>query len=79
MTLLAADAVILESGATETRDEDEKHHLAEDFAFSRAVTVTNSTPAVHIEGTVAWVSSTSRVTGAFSGREVDGAGAELMC
>lgn len=78
MELLAPDAVILESGAAETRDEYEKHHLTEDIAFSRAVTTTNSTLAVHIDGNVAWVSSTSRATGTFNGRQVNSAGVELM-
>ena len=78
MELLAPDAVILESGGAETRDEYEKHRLAEDIAFSRVVTSTNSTLAVHIEGNAAWVSSTNRATGTFNGREVNSAGAELM-
>ena len=78
MELLAPDAVILESGAAETREEYEKHHLTEDIAFSRAVTITNLTLAVHIEGNAAWVSSTNRATGTFNGRQVNSAGAELM-
>ena len=76
--LLAPDAIVLESGAAQTREEYEKHHLAEDIAFSRAVATNSSTPAVHIEGNAAWVSSTSRVTGIFNGREMNSAGAELM-
>ena len=78
MELLAPDAIILESGAAQTREEYEKYHLSEDIAFSRAVTSNSSTPSVHIEGNAAWVSSTSRVTGTFNGREVNSAGAELM-
>ena len=78
MELLAPDATVLESGAAQTREEYEKHHLSEDIAFSRAMTTTNSTPTVVMEGDTAWVSSTSRVTGTFEGREVNSAGAELM-
>ena len=78
MELLAPDAVVLESGAAETRDEYEKHHLTEDIAFSRAATSTNSTLAVHIEGNAAWVSSTNRATGTFNGGRVNSAGVELM-
>lgn len=78
MELLASDAVILESGAAETREEYEKHHLAEDIAFLQAVTSTSSTPAIHIEGNAAWVSSTNRAAGTFNGRQVNSAGAELM-
>ena len=78
MELLAPDAVILESGVLETREEYEKHHLAEDIAFSRTVTMTNSILAVHVEGNAAWVVSTNRATGTFDGRPVNSAGAELM-
>jgi ketosteroid isomerase-like protein len=78
MELLAPNAIILESGSAETREEYQQHHLAEDIAFSRAVTSTNSTLAVHIDGNVAWVSSTSRATGTFNGRQVNSAGVELM-
>ena len=78
MELLAPDAIILESGGSETRDEYEKNHLAEDIAFSRTVTPTNSNPTLRIEGNTAWVSSTGRATGTFEGREVNSAGAELM-
>ena len=42
--LLAADAVILESGGRETRDEYAAHHLAEDIEFARAVPVERSAP-----------------------------------
>ena len=78
MELLAPDAIILESGGSETRDEYEKHHLAEDMAFSRTVTTTNANPTCRIEGNTAWVSTTGRATGTFDGREVNSAGAELM-
>ena len=78
MELLAPDALILESGGVETRDEYEKHHLAEDIAFSRAVTNTRSSPIVRVEGNTAWISTTERTTGTFNGREVNSAGAELM-
>lgn len=40
--LLAPDAIILESGTAETREEYEKHHPAEDIAFSRVVRSTGS-------------------------------------
>lgn len=38
MALLATDAVILESGGIETREEYRSHHLQSDIAFARAVT-----------------------------------------
>jgi ketosteroid isomerase-like protein len=78
MDLLAPDAVILESGSAETRDEYEKHHLAEDIAFSRAVSSKRSTMAVQIEGNVAWITSTSRATGTFKDQAVNSVGTELI-
>ena len=78
MALLAADAQILESGHSETRAEYEKGHLAADMEFARAVQSTRENVATRQEGPVAWVTSTSRTTGEFKGREIDSAGAELM-
>ena len=78
MELLAPDAVILESGAAETREEYEKHHLKEDVAFLQAVQTVDSLLRVQIEGDAAWVISTSRTTGSFRGREINSAGTELM-
>ena len=37
LALLADDAVILESGGVETRDEYRSHHLPADIAFAQAV------------------------------------------
>ena len=52
MELLAPDAVILESGARETREEYERGHLSEDIEFSKAVNTAASTPTVRVEGTL---------------------------
>ncbi len=78
MELLAPDAVILESGSAETRDEYQRHHLAEDIAFSRAVPSKRATLALQIEGNVAWITSTGRTTGTFKGQPVNSVGTELM-
>ena len=78
MALLAPDAQILESGHSETRAEYEKGHLAADMEFARAVQSTRENVTTRQEGPVAWVTSTSRTTGNFKGREVDSAGTELM-
>ena len=78
MALLAPDAVILESGAQETREDYEKGHLSEDIEFAKAVNTIASAPTVHVEGNAAWVSSTSRTEGTFQGREVNSTGAELV-
>ncbi|HET9004825.1 MAG TPA: nuclear transport factor 2 family protein [Gemmatimonadaceae bacterium] len=76
--LLDTGAVILESGDLETRAEYLAHHLPADIEFARAVrSVRQLRRAEERDGT-AWVVSTSRATGEFKGRAVDGDGAELI-
>ena len=78
LRLLAADAVILESGARETREEYAAHHLPEDIAFARAVPAQRGPIQVTVNGSTAWASSTGRLQGTFRARPVDVAVAELM-
>ena len=78
LRLLAADAVILESGARETREEYAAHHLREDIEFARAVPVQRGPIQVTVNGSTAWASSTGRLQGTFRARPVDVAVAELM-
>lgn len=78
LALLATDAIILESGGIETRDEYRSHHLAGDIASSRAVPSENSAVSVRVRGDVAWAWSTSTTQGEFRGRQVNSSGAELM-
>ncbi len=78
LQLLAPDAVILESGGAETRDEYRSHHLPADIAFAAAVPLKRSITRVTVRGDMAWVASTSTSQGEFRGRAVNSAGAELM-
>ena len=78
LRLLAADAVILESGARETRDEYAAHHLPEDIEFARAVPMQRGPIQVTVSGNTAWASSTGKLQGAFRSRPVDMAVAELI-
>ena len=78
MELLAPDAVVIESGTVQTREEYEREHLPEDIAFAKAVPGTRSALTIRQEGTVAWASSTSDIAGTFKGRAVNSRGAELM-
>jgi ketosteroid isomerase-like protein len=78
LALLTTDAVILESGDVETREEYRAHHLAADIAFARAVKSVRTRVRVVVRGDVAWVASTSTAQGEFRGRGVNSAGAELM-
>lgn len=78
LAMLAPDAVILENGTVETRDEYRGHHLPADIEFARAVPSQRSPVWVVVRGDVAWATSTSRTRGEFRGREINSEGAELM-
>lgn len=78
LALLAPDAIILESGGVETRDEYRGHHLPGDIAFARAVPSVRVAPRVVLQGDVAWAWSTSTTRGEYRGRTLNSAGAELM-
>jgi len=75
---LAEDAIILESGRIESRQEYRSHHLAADIAFARAVKETRSPVRVSVLGDVAWTTASSTVRGKFRGKSVKSSVAELM-
>ena len=77
LQLLAPDAVILESGGMETRDEYRAHHLPADIAFAAGVPSQRAVRRVAVRGDMAWVASTSTTQGEFRGRTINSAGAEL--
>lgn len=78
LRFLAADAVILENGSLETREDYRSHHLSADIAFAQAVPTRRSAPQITVSGDLAWASSTSVTQGTFRDRPVNSAGAELM-
>jgi len=78
MALLALDAIILESGGIETREEYRSHHLAGDMNYARSVKSERGPIRVTVRGDVAWASSTSTSKGQSRGRAINSAGAELM-
>jgi ketosteroid isomerase-like protein len=78
LNLLALDAVILESGSSQTREEYAREHLAEDIAFLKAVPGTRSKLSIKQEGNVAWTTVTIQSVGTLDGREIKSAGVELM-
>lgn len=78
MALLAPEAIILESGGVETREEYRSHHLPGDMAYAKSMKSTRGPVRVTVRGDVAWVSSTSTTTGESRGRAVNSAGAELV-
>jgi len=76
--LLAPDAVILESGGVETRAQYLGGHLRGDIAFAQAVPRERGAIQVHLEGPLAWATSTSITRGDYRGRAVNSVSAELM-
>jgi ketosteroid isomerase-like protein len=76
--LLASDAVILENGDQETREEYRSHHLPADIEFAQAVPARRSAMQVAVNGDVAWASSTSVTQGSYRERAINSTGAELM-
>lgn len=78
LALLASDAIILESGSLETREEYRAHHLPADIAFASAVPAVRTPVSMTISGDAAWVASTSTARGQMRGRDVNSAGTELM-
>jgi len=78
LALLTADAVIVESGGVETREEYRSHHLPGDIAFARAVKRERGAVRIVVRGDVAWATSTSTTVGEYRGRQINSAGAELM-
>jgi ketosteroid isomerase-like protein len=78
MALLQPDALIIEGGTVQTRDEYQREHLAEDIAYARAVPSTPRDVVIRQEGGAAWVTSTFSVTGKFHDKPVDSLAAETM-
>lgn len=77
LSLLAPDALIVEAGGVETRDEYLGHHLPGDLAFARAVERAHGPIRVRVEGDAAWPLRQAPPAGTYRGREIDSAGAEL--
>jgi hypothetical protein len=69
---------VLEGGAVENREQYLSHHLSEDIAFAKAVPEKRTSFAYTCEGDVAWLVSTSTVTGKFGTRDINSDGAELL-
>jgi ketosteroid isomerase-like protein len=78
LNLLAQDAVILESGSAQSREEYAREHLGEDIAFAKAVQATRTNEAVYHEAGVAWTTATTHAQGNFNGRKIDSSGVELI-
>ena len=78
LALLTDDAVILESGGAQSKQEFRAHHVAADIAFIRSVKIERSAIRITVRGDAAWAWSTSTAQGESSGRAINSSGAELM-
>ncbi len=78
MDLLAADAVVLEAGARETREEYRAHHLRADMDHVRANRITRGPVVVTVRGDAAWAHSTTTTTSRNAAQPGTRSGAELM-
>lgn len=78
MALLAPDAVVLEGGSVENREDYAAGHLMADMAFVEGMTRVVVDRNVTMVDGVAWVSSLTDTDGNYDGREIKNSGAELM-
>ena len=78
MSVIAPDAVFIESGRLETRAEYEANHLPSDIAFERQVTGKRDPLRVTFAGDTAWVIASTDYEGTFEGSPVSFVSAQLM-
>jgi ketosteroid isomerase-like protein len=78
MALIAPDAVFLEGGRLETRQEYEENHLPADIEFEREVDGKRGPIDVTFEGNVAWAIATTEYEGTFQAEPVNFVSAQLM-
>jgi hypothetical protein len=78
LDLLHPDAVVLEGGAAETREEYRSGHLAADIEHLRATRTRRGPIAVTVIGNAAWARSTSTTERTVEGQVRRGVGAELI-
>lgn len=76
--LLLPDAVILEGGGLETKEEYFGHHFGADAAFLAGMDREIEDRQVRVEEDAAWVSTTSRMQGTYDEQALDLQSAELM-
>ena len=78
MSLIAPDAVFLESGKLETRAEYESNHLPADIEFESQVNGKRRPMQVTFSGDAAWVIALTDYAGTFEGDPVDFISAQLV-
>lgn len=77
MSVIAPDAVFLESGRLETRAEYETNHLPADIAFEKQVTGQRGPLRITVQDDTAWVIAITVFEGTFDGAPVNFESAQL--
>jgi ketosteroid isomerase-like protein len=77
MSVVAPDAVFVESGGLETRAEYEMNHLPADIEFEAQVTGKRTPFRVTFSGDTAWAIATTEYDGSFNGNPVSFVSAQL--
>lgn len=75
--ILHDDVTILEGGGMETKSEYLSHHFHSDGKFLSAMNREEVSQEISVEGNMAWVTSKTKMTGTYSGREIDLSSLEL--
>lgn len=75
--ILHDDVTILEGGGMETKSEYLSHHFHSDGKFFSAMNREEVSQEISVEGNMAWVTSKTKMTGTYSGREIDLSSLEL--
>jgi ketosteroid isomerase-like protein len=78
MSVIAPDAMFVESGKLETREQYEMNHLPADIDFEKQVTGKRDPLRVTFNGDTAWVIATTTYVGKFEGSPVQFVSAQLM-
>jgi|TARA_R100001460_G_scaffold53573_3_gene92673 ketosteroid isomerase-like protein len=75
--ILHDDVTILEGGGMETKSEYLSHHFHSDGKFLSAMNREEVSQEISVEGNMAWVTSKTKMTGTYSGRDIDLSSLEL--
>tara|TARA_R110001599_G_scaffold1889_4_gene9769 strand:- start:208952 stop:209389 length:438 start_codon:yes stop_codon:yes gene_type:complete len=75
--ILHDDVTILEGGGMETKEQYLSHHFHSDGKFLSAMNREEESQEISVEGNMAWVTSKTKMTGTYSGREIDLSSLEL--
>ncbi len=75
--ILHDDVTILEGGGMETKSQYLSHHFHSDGKFLSAMNREEVSQEISVEGNMAWVTSKTKMTGTYSGRDIDLSSLEL--